>query len=225
MLGRETPSTIESTGDGILMTFAQRTSEGLRKLNITVRPWSAEAIATRNRVQAEMLADHIRSGDTVLDVGCGTAHLTQCVADTFGAKVTGMDVQDFRVAQVPFQQFDGVSIPAPDNSFDHIILSFTLHHCNEPLKLIQDCRRVARRTVMVFEDLPSSKYENMLLAMHVRRFRWKFRLEHEGGDYRSALDWIAANSQRQQRTPMPYEWFADHFYVPRALLVYQLSED
>jgi ubiquinone/menaquinone biosynthesis C-methylase UbiE len=205
------------------LTAVQRIADGFKQMYVTARPWSRESIAARNRDQAEMLRDYIRPNDKVLDVGCGTAYLTECVAELFGADVMGLDVQDIRVAQIPFHQFDGTSIPFPDQSFDHVVLSFTLHHCHEPLALIQECRRVARRTVLAFEDLPDGAFGRRLVNLHVEAFRLQYRLKLRGGDYRSALAWLDNQAEKVIRTPLPYEWF-DRLYVPRYLLAYMLSE-
>lgn len=206
------------------MTTVQRLAAGIRKASVTAwRPGSNEAIAMRNRNQAEMLADYIRPGDSVLDVGCGTGLLTKCLEEALGAEVMGLDVQDFRVAKVPLHEFDGVSIPFPDRTFDHVVLSFTLHHCQDPLALIQECRRVARRTIVAFEDLPDGRFGRVQVALHVERFRRKYGLE-KAGDYRAALGWLSDKAVRVARTPMPDEWWT-RFYPQRYLHVYELSED
>ena len=168
-----------------------------------------------------MLSDFIKSGDSVLDVGCGTAVLTECLAEMFGAQVTGVDVIDIRVPQIPFQLFNGVSIPFPDRSFDHVVVSYTLHHCHEPQSLIEECLRVARKTILIFEDLPSGPFGRLLVTLHVEAFRIQFRLKERGGDYRSALDWLREHSATLTQTPVPYEWF-DRLYVPRKLLAYSV---
>lgn len=205
------------------MTTRDRIQNRIRNAAITATPWSNDSIARRNRDQAEMLTPHIRPGDKVLDVGCGSAHLTECISDTFQAEVMGLDVKDFRVAQVPFREFDGIAIPFPDKSFDHTIVSFTLHHCHDPSALARECVRVSRNTIMVFEDLPDGRFGRLLVKMHVEAFRLQFRLKEKGGDYRSALSWLSGQALRVERKPMPYEWF-DRLYVPRELLVYILRD-
>lgn len=205
------------------MTTVQRLTDGIRQASASARPGSRESVAMRNRTQAEMLADDIRPGDSVLDVGCGTGYLTECLTETFGAEATGLDVRDFRVAQVPFREFDGTSIPFPDRSFDHVVLSFTLHHCQDPMALIQECRRVARRTILAFEDMPEGRFGRVMVALHIADFRRKFRLE-KAGDYRSALAWLGDQAVEVVRTPMPFEWF-DRLYAPRVLLAYELPQD
>ncbi len=205
------------------MTAVERIKTRARQAFITARPWSKESIEIRNRNQAAMLSDRVKPGESVLDVGCGTAYLTKTVEEVLGAEVTGLDVQDFRLAQVPFKQFDGLTIPFPDQSFDHIILSFTLHHCQDPQRMVEQCRRVARRSIMAFEDLPSGRFGEIQVKMHVANFRRRFKLAHKGGDYRAALAWLHERASHVVQVPLPHEWF-DHFYVPRYLLVYHLSD-
>ncbi len=79
--------------------------------------------ALRLRDQAEALAGYIERGDTVLDVGCGTGYLSAYLRDMYGADPTGIDVTDARVTDIAFVEFDGTSIPFPDNSFDHVAMT------------------------------------------------------------------------------------------------------
>ena len=102
------------------------------------------------------------------------------------------------------------------------VLSFVLHHCQDPLTMLKECRRVARRTVLAFEDLPSGRFGQLLVTLHVEQFRRQYKLEHKGGDYRGALKWLRQESHDVTRTAMPKEWF-DYLYVPRYLLAYELD--
>src|SRR4029077_13578419 len=103
--------------------------------------------AVRLREQAAALADYVHQGDSVLDVGCGTGDLSAYLREMYGAVPTGIDVKDFRETDIEFSEFGGTSIPFPDRSFDHVILSEVLHHSHDPVTLISECRRVARRRV------------------------------------------------------------------------------
>src|SRR5580692_9038297 len=126
------------------MTAAQRLSQRLSQALRVMRP------AERLREQAEALSAYLDSRDSVLDIGCGTGHLSAYLQQLYEVDPTGVDVKDFRQAQIPFRKFDGTSIPFPDNAFDHAVLSEVLHHSHDPMALIKECRRVARRSVIVF---------------------------------------------------------------------------
>jgi ubiquinone/menaquinone biosynthesis C-methylase UbiE len=171
-----------------------------------------------------MLGDYIGRGDRVLDVGCGAGYLANYLQEMCGADLTGLDVQDFSTGDIAFSRFNGTSIPFPDQTFDHVILSFVLHHSRDPMTLIQECRRVARRSVIVFEDLPENRFGRMLVAIHVGLFKTAYRLRSTGGDYPSALAWLGCNAANVVQIVLPVEWFDVLYRVPRFLLVYEFSD-
>jgi SAM-dependent methyltransferase len=198
-----------------------------RRAQDTRIQWAGHVLAKRLKIQAEMLGDHIGPGEMVLDVGCESGHLCKFIAEMHGATATGIDVHDERSVPIDFRIFDGKSIPFADNAFDHVVLSFVLHHSSDPMALIKECRRVARRSVIAFEDLPETRFARMLSSIHVWLFNVSFRLE-SGGDYRMALRWLGDNAAKVVETPvppMPLETLDFLYRVPRALLVYQLPDD
>jgi SAM-dependent methyltransferase len=196
------------------------------RASAAVRPLSTDAMAIRLRKQAELLGDYLRPGNSILDVGCGPGYICQFLQEMYGVEPTGVDVKDFRVAQIPFREFDGISIPFLDQSFDHVILSFTLHHSHDPQALIEECHRVARRSLLVFEDLPDTRLGKAMVFVHVQAFQRFFRLQvPKGVDYRAALGWLADKAVNVTRVPMPAKGFDRLYSVPRFLVVYTLSED
>lgn len=102
-----------------------------------------EFSATRKTMWPE-LADmdkHVKTGDKILDVGCGNGRLFGYLAQR--AKYfsyAGIDVSEklIKIAKdnylevqppsVEFKTFDGINIPYPDNSFDAIFCLATLPH-------------------------------------------------------------------------------------------------
>lgn len=193
-----------------LRAHRQRLGEALRVL----RP------AARLREQAEALADYLADGDSLLDAGCGTGYLSAYLQQMYGVRPTGVDVKDFRAAQIPFQLFNGTSIPFSDKAFDHVIISEVLHHSHEPLALAKECSRVARRSILVFEDMPDGPFGKLILGVHVRLFaryyHYPFRPAHIGA-YRLALRWLGDNASCLAQIAQPPEWFTAY---PRVLFVY-----
>lgn len=102
----------------------------------------------RWRPVAQAMADYygLKSGDSILDVGCGKAFLlyefTQVVP---GLKVTGMDISEYAIANAkeevrPYlRAANAVDLPYEDESFDLVISLGTLHNL-----LIYDLRQAVK---------------------------------------------------------------------------------
>ncbi|QLL10303.1 class I SAM-dependent methyltransferase [Mycobacterium vicinigordonae] len=182
--------------------------------------------ALRLRDQAEALAEYVDHGDTVLDVGCGTGHLSVYLRDMYGVKPTGIDLTDSRASEITlteYSDFDGTSIPFPDKSFDHVVLSEVLHHSHDPVALAAQCRRVARRRIFVFEDMPDGVIGKAALYAHVHAFAFYRRYPYPPArfdEYRQALAWLATTAANVARIPQPPEWLSVY---PRVLFVYDLT--
>ena len=176
----------------------------------------------RLRVQAEALGDYLSRDDSVLDVGCGTGYLSAHTQEMYGVTACGVDVRDFRQAQIPFQLFDGTSIPFPDKSFDHVVLSEVLHHSHDPIALLTECLRVARRSIILFEDIPEGHVGKLILYLHVRIFARRYDYPFHAASiraYRSALAWLHDHTSCSARIPQEPEWFTVY---PRVLFVCEL---
>ncbi len=177
----------------------------------------------RLRVQAEALGDYLNPDDSVLDVGCGTGYLSAHLQEMYGVRASGVDIRDFRQAQIPFQLFDGTSIPFPDRSFDHVVLSEVLHHSHDPMALLTECLRVARRSIILFEDMPEGRVGNLILYLHVRIFARRYDYPFKAASiraYRSALAWLHHHTSCIARIPQEPEWFTVY---PRVLFVYDVA--
>jgi SAM-dependent methyltransferase len=141
------------------------------------------------------------------------------VQEMYGVRASAVDVVDLRQVQIPFQRFNGTSIPFPDKSFDHVVLSEVLHHSHEPMALVKECRRVARRSIILFEDMPDGRLGKLILYLHVRIFARRYDYPFKAAsirDYRSALAWLQDNTSCIARIPQEPEWFTVY---PRVLYV------
>jgi len=180
--------------------------------------------AIRLQYQAEMLRDYVRQGDSILDVGCGTGYLSKYLKEIYAVEPIGVDVKDFREHPIAFRTFEGTSIPFPERTFDHVLISYALHHVQDPRTLIQECRRVARRTIIVFEDLPDHLFGRLMLFLHIWIFALSYRFKPaKRAHYRSALNQLADDATNVVRIAIPPKWL--HVLYPRFLLVYALSDD
>jgi SAM-dependent methyltransferase len=94
----------------------------------------------------------------VLDVGCGEMPFRELLPPD--ARYTGLDVpeaKDFGMArQSEIVVFDGVHIPFPDLSFDHILCTEVLEHVEYPEALIAEMHRVLRPAGTLAVTVPFS---------------------------------------------------------------------
>jgi len=93
-------------------------------------------------------------GDRVLDIGCGTGHLTFAVARRSGSgELRGVDVAQPYIehakrhnqdARIVFEVADACALPYPDRSFDRVLSLLVLHFVPQAEQAIAEMRRVAK---------------------------------------------------------------------------------
>ncbi|MDP9867527.1 MULTISPECIES: SAM-dependent methyltransferase [Streptosporangium] len=123
-----------------------------------------EATARLTRVVIERLRAGV--GEHVLDVGCGNGRPAVAVAETTGARVTAIDVNEHALergrawarergvgSSVSFERCDALAMPYPEASFDAaLILESTPHFMPEPL--FAEVARVLRPGGRVVVETP-----------------------------------------------------------------------
>ena len=115
-------------------------------------PQLHDAYVHKRRVSA--LRDHVAQlipeKASVLDVGCGDGLLSHwIIGKRPDVKITGVDVLVRSQTHIPIQFFDGEVIPYDDASFDVVMFIDVLHHTNDPMKLLNEAVRVARKAVLI----------------------------------------------------------------------------
>jgi ubiquinone/menaquinone biosynthesis C-methylase UbiE len=110
----------------------------------------------------------LRSGDRVLDVGCGTGVVTRNLAQRVGrqGRVVGIDPSTRLIEEalrraeeeglkdrIEFRCADGAALPFPDGSFDLDMASAVFGHVPNGMEVLKEMVRVARPagTVVVFD--------------------------------------------------------------------------
>ncbi len=170
-----------------LTAFAAR--RGLARAEAMTAPWVAA----------------LGPGASVIDVGCGAgwvgAHLAR-----LGHPVTGVDPLDKRLADLPFRPGRAEHLPFPDRAADWVLLGCMLHHVEAASHgaILAEARRVARRGVVVVEDV----YES---AAGLRMTRWIDRLLNlDAGPHphanRRTPEWLALLAQHGFEPVLVREW-------------------
>ena len=87
---------------------------------------------------------------TVVDVGCGDGKLTALIGrQRPDSEFSGIDVLVRPETAVPVRPFDGTTIPFDDRSVDVVLFVDVLHHTHDPMVLLREAQRVARRAIVI----------------------------------------------------------------------------
>jgi len=104
----------------------------------------------------ELFRPHLDNVKTVLDIGTGTSIPIHVFSEKFPEiHFFTVDIVDIRKKEIlPFLLYNGTRLPYRNSEFDVSILNETLHHCEEPLQVLNEARRVAR-SVYLIEHFPN----------------------------------------------------------------------
>jgi ubiquinone/menaquinone biosynthesis C-methylase UbiE len=115
----------------------------------------AQAVSRISRKVTDTLG--LRSGEHVLDAGCGPGETAVYLARTFGVEVTGVTLSDFEVAKatsrarsaglqdrVRFRYGDYTALSFPDNSFDAVLALESLTNGDDLERALAEFFRVLR---------------------------------------------------------------------------------
>lgn len=98
---------------------------------------------------AEHLGPLLPAHGDVLDVGCGDGLLDRLMMEQQVVNITGLDVLRRPHTHIPVTLFDGSHMPYADKSVDAVLFVDVLHHTSDPMQLLREARRVARRCVVI----------------------------------------------------------------------------
>jgi ubiquinone/menaquinone biosynthesis C-methylase UbiE len=157
----------------------------------------------RWRVVADAITKHygLKSGDTILDVGCGKGFLLYDFTQSIpGLKVRGIDISPYAVENAkeevrPFLQAGNAnSLPFPDKSFDLVISITTLHNlqCFDLDRALREIERVGKKhKYIVVESYRNEEEKANLLYWQLtcesfyrpEAWEWLFKQTGYTGDY------------------------------------------
>lgn len=104
----------------------------------------------RVRTIGQHLVEMIPHNAAVLDVGCGDGLIDRAILEARAdVSLQGIDVALRPQLHISAARFDGSSIPHPDKSFDAVMFLDVLHHTLDPIILLREGRRVARKCILI----------------------------------------------------------------------------
>lgn len=87
-----------------------------------------------------------------LDIGCASGFMVSEISKTFPGQYSGIDVYDKAVSaakknypEIKFKVASADKLPFKDNSFDLILFYETIEHVENPLKCLEEIKRVLKK--------------------------------------------------------------------------------
>lgn len=104
----------------------------------------------RVRTLCRHLSELLPENASVLDVGSGDGKLDRLIMDARSdVGIRGMDVLVREGTAIPTEHFDGSHLPCSDASYDVVMFVDVLHHTPDPMVLLTEAARVARRAIVL----------------------------------------------------------------------------
>jgi SAM-dependent methyltransferase len=108
----------------------------------------------RARALSNRLADIIPDRFVMLDVGCGDGLIARLITERrTDVQLRGLDVLPRDRAYIPVERFNGEVIPYKDASFDGVMFVDVLHHTHDPMVLLGEAARVARKAIVIKDHI------------------------------------------------------------------------
>jgi len=179
----------------------------------------AAVYGRRVRVLAAHLADAIPSRGSVLDVGSGDGVLAVALMKLRpDLHIEGVDVLLRPRRLIPITQYDGVTLPFEDASFDYVTIVDVLHHTADPAAVLAEAARVTRHGIVLKDHL----LEGFIAGPTLRLMDWVGNRGHNVAlpyNYLSRDDWQGAFYRAKLTTvshrerlgiyPPPFSWLFD----------------
>ncbi len=115
----------------------------------------SKVLGASEQITPVLEAARLQPEDRVLDVGCGTGFLLLPAART-ARQVVGVDVtpamleaarrrlEEAGVTNVTLREANAEALPFAEDRFDAVLSRLTLHHCADPVRVLQEMHRVCR---------------------------------------------------------------------------------
>jgi methionine biosynthesis protein MetW len=124
-----------------------------------------------HRVDHLLIAEMVKPGARVLDVGCGDGALLQLLVDSKNVDGRGVEIERDRVNACVERGLSVIQGDAdqdldayPHDAFDYAILSLTIQATRNPKKVLTNLLRISRRAIVSFPNFGHWKVRTKLLA-------------------------------------------------------------
>lgn len=147
----------------------------LEKIPLTRRVME-DQYAKRASQIFKRIRSYIGENERIIDIGSGTGFVAKIISEKQSPQITLVDVRLNPLCKsLPVVIYDGKTLPFPDNHFKTALLIAVLHHCHEPMKILDEAIRVSTDKIIVMEDLFESPLEKWLTLIEDSIVNWEFR--------------------------------------------------
>lgn len=173
----------------------------------------------RTSILRDHLVQVLPQNASILDIGCGDGLLAELILQHRpDLQIQGVDVLRRNDCRIPLKEFDGSAIPYNDGAFDVALFVDVLHHTRDPMVLLTEAVRIARKAIVIKDHICSGPFDAFTLRLmdHVGNCRHGVALPY---NYWSAEKWFAAVELLGLRVtawkkdlrlyPYPARWFFD----------------
>ena len=187
-----------------------------------------EAIVSKRRVKklAAHLADFLPRDSKILDIGSGNGRLVRRVLELRpDLDIQGVDVVCAPSSTIPIKVYDGKTLPFDTDSWQVCMACDVLHHCDNPILVLREMRRVAKDAIVLKDHLADSHISRALLCVmdwvgnfgYGTKVPFNFFSSSEWQEAYTELGLTKVHSRTKLRLyPYPVTWILDanlHFVV------------
>ena len=102
---------------------------------------------------AKRLLPLLQPEDSILDVGAGEGLIAAQLHCGLGGCTVLTDLKNQVRSGLPLVLCSGEQLPFADSTFDVVLLLTVLHHTSDPVSIVREAARIAKRAVIVQEDM------------------------------------------------------------------------
>jgi ubiquinone/menaquinone biosynthesis C-methylase UbiE len=135
--------------------------------------FTLEFLSEIRRWEAERVVSHFHAGARILDIGAGTGQQALEFSQ-LGFEVEAIDIPESLYSEAhvfPVKEYDGVTLPFPDRSFDIVYSSSVLEHVPDLAQLHSEILRVLR-------DASIAEFHAVWLDWRAQNLRPRFPITH-----------------------------------------------
>jgi ubiquinone/menaquinone biosynthesis C-methylase UbiE len=152
-----------------------------------MHPWIKEflmwSFQERTRRVVAMLKPQIEGA--TLDVGCGNGDVTKHLEHD---NIIGLDVYEPPNPRIEVQQFDGITIPFADQTFDTVLCVTALHHVDHPDQLIAEMKRVGKKLVILEDKVDNLWNRKSVLWLHYLSLKL-LNIPYDADRFKTRQEW------------------------------------